>query len=62
LKIIPLIKSRTVLEAKLIMTEMDYNLLNKKEIYECILKISKGEGKALFYSRMPTNKYRRNDC
>lgn len=38
---LPLVKSGILLESKLIMTEMDYNLLIKKGIYEYILKINK---------------------
>lgn len=39
LKALPLVKFKTVLE--LIMLEIDYNMLNKKGIYESVMKISK---------------------
>lgn len=39
LKTLPLVKFKTILE--LIMLEIDYNMLNKKGIYESLMKISK---------------------
>lgn len=40
---------------------MDYNLLNKARIHRSTSKYINKIGKVLPYSRMPTNKYRKND-